>query len=184
MSLDASAYPSTLFDGRPIPWPPWACKAPDGGIHIDNRIGRIDVDLTKSPRRSVDFHWTHNFGVRVVADSWLDEIRDLIDGSRIFLGDVRVVGKKIAGWSTVHEPGAPPLLASEGTSKICPICGDYYTTLWGKLSIGDPTAAGRPLFSNDNGIFIREDLVLNRKIRKPTGVFKPWPVKLRPTPKG
>ncbi len=183
MSLDPSAYTSTLFDGRPIPWPPWACKAPDGGIHIDNKIDRFDVDLIKSPRRSLDFHWTHNFGVHIISDSWLDDIRDLIDESRTFLGDVRVGGKKISGWSTIHEPGAPPLLASAGTSKTCPICGSYYTTLWGKLSLGDQSAAGRPLFPNDNGVFIREDLVLSRNIRRPAGVFKPWPVKLRPTPK-
>jgi hypothetical protein len=173
MSLDPLAYPSTLFDGRPIAWPPWACKAPDGGIHIDNTVGRIDVHLTKSPRRSVDFHWTHNFGVHIIANHWLDEIRDLIDESRIFLGDVRVRGNKITGWSTVHEPGAPPLLASAGTSKTCPICGNYYTTLWGKLSIGDPTAVGRPLFVNSKGVFIREQLALSRNISKPSGVFKP-----------
>jgi hypothetical protein len=123
--LDHSAYPSTLFDGQPIPWPPWACKAPDGRIHISNVAQRVDVELAERPRTRAELHWTWDFGVRLIADSWLDEIRDLIDESRTFLGDVRVAGKKVVGWSTLHEPGAPPLLASEGKSKSCSICGNY-----------------------------------------------------------
>jgi hypothetical protein len=183
MTLDAAVYPSTLFYGRSIPWPPWACKAPDGGIHIDNRIGRIDVDLRERPRTRAELHWTWDFGVHLIADSWLSDIRDLIDENRTFLGDVRVGGKKIAGWSTVHEPNPPSLLSSQGKSKTCPVCGSFYTTLWGSLFISDQSAAGRSLFENQKGIFISEDLVLSRNLRRPAGVFKPWPVKLRPTPK-
>jgi hypothetical protein len=182
--LDRSAYPSTLFDGEPIPWPPWACRAPDGGVHISNTAERIDVDLLERPRTRAEFHWNWDFGVHLIADSWLDDIRDLIDESRTFLGDVRVRGKKIAGWSTLNEPNPPSLLSSEGKAKNCPICGSLYTTLWGSLFICDQSAAGRPLFENRKGVFTREDLVLSRNLRRPAGVFKPWPVTLRPTPKG
>src|SRR4051794_33178756 len=63
VSLDVSAYPSTVYDRQVIPWPDWCCKAPDGGVHIDARVGAIDVHLIAPPEGADEFSWTCNFQV-------------------------------------------------------------------------------------------------------------------------
>ncbi len=171
--LDRGAYQSTLFDGEPVPWPDWACRSSDGGIHPNDQVGRIDIQIATDPSPRDEVTWTCNFAVFLVGQRWLADIRGLIDESRIFLGEVRKAGQLLPGWSTIHEPGAPPLMASEGRSKTCPICGLFYTTLHGHLQFEDAGVAGRPLIVNGNGFFVREDLALSRNLRTPAGGFRP-----------
>lgn len=177
--LYANAYGTSDLGSTAIPWPNWACRAPNGGVHIDHRLGRIDIEVTEPPDERDELAWTCNFTVCVVKHTWLDEIRDLIDETRVFLGDVRSGGEAVPGWSTIHEPLAPPLVASGAEALICPICGDHYNSLLGRLSVEDPNAEGRPLFVNMAGIFVREDLALARNLRKPSGAFVPSRIHLR-----
>ena len=177
--LDHRAYPSTIFDREIIPWPDWCCKAPDGGVHIDARVGVIDVHLAKAPSGRDEVTWTCDFGVLVVSREWLAQIEDLIDGQRIALGQVFVDDRILADWATINEAHAPRLLSSEGWSKVCPICGSPYATLHGKVFFTDPAVVGRPLIISADGIFVREDEVVRRQLRTPTGVYKPTLVELR-----
>ena len=180
--LDEAAYPSAEFNGRSIPWPDWVCRAPDGGVHIDARCSRIDLHLAKPPRRRLEYTWTCNFGVRLLAQTWLSRIEDLVDPQYMFSGDVVAHGRRIAGWSTLHARSAPPLLSSEGWSKTCPICGDVYSTLQGRPSFTDPAARSMPLIANRAGIFIRKDVFAEREIPTPAGAFEPKVVWLEEPP--
>jgi hypothetical protein len=177
--LDHRAYPSTVYDGRTIPWPDWCCKAPDGGVHVDARVGAIDVHLSKAPSGPDEVTWTCNFQVLLASREWLAQIEDLIDGRRVALGQVFVDGRALTDWATINEAHAPGFLSSEGRSKVCPICGSIYATLWGKVFFTDPAVAGRPLIIASSGIFVREDEVIRRALRTPTGVYKPTRVGLR-----
>jgi hypothetical protein len=179
VSLDNKAYPSTIYDGEPVPWPDWACRSPDGGIHPNNRRGRIDIEIAGAPEPRDELSWTCNFAILLIERRWLGEIRDLIDESRTFLGEVRRAGKLLPEWSTLHEADAPPLMASEGRAKTCPNCGAFYTTLHGRLYFSDWGAAGRPLIVNGDGIFVREDLAISRNLRTPAGAYKPTGVVIR-----
>lgn len=171
--LDQNAYPTTIFDRQSIPLPNWVCKAPDGGVHVDAGLSQIDIDLAQPPTHADELSWTCNYQVDLVAHSWLDEIRDLIDEERIGLGVLRHAGEVIAGWSTIHERHPPALLATEGHTKSCPYCGNSYTVLHGREYFSDPAVIGRPLIVNNNGLFIREDIVRSRKLRTPRGAFEP-----------
>ena len=150
--LDGSSYPSAEFDGRQIPWPEWACRAPDGGVHIDARCSRIDLRLAQPPKKRLEYTWTCNFGVRLLARTWLSRIEDLVDQHHTFKGDVVAGGQPITNWATLHGRSAPPLLSSDGRSKTCPICGDVYATLHGRVFFADPAARSMPLIANRNGL--------------------------------
>lgn len=178
--LDRRAYPSTVYDDRTIPWPDWCCRAPDGGVHIDARIGAIDVHLSKAPSGPDEVTWTCNFQVLLASREWLTQIEDLIDGQKVALGKVFVDGRALTDWATINEARAPGILSSEGRSKVCPICGSIYATLWGKVFFTDPAVVGRPLIIASSGIFVREDEAARRALRTPTGVYKPIRVGLRP----
>lgn len=176
--LDPRAYPSTVYDGEVIPWPDWCCKAPDGGVHFDARIGAIDVHLSKAPRAQDEVSWTCNFQVLLVSKAWLAQIENLVDGQKVALGHVIVDGQVLADWATINEAHAPGFLSSQGRSKVCPICGNIYSTRWGKVFFTDPAIAGRPLIIAASGIFVREDEVIRRKLRTPAGAYKPTRVGL------
>jgi hypothetical protein len=171
--LDAAAYPSTIVNGTPRPSPDWICRAPDGWLHVDHRLGRVDIDVTRSPTARIEINWTCDYGVRVVSRAWLSEIQDLIDESKIFVGEVRRGGRRLDKWATLHERAAPTLISSDGRCEICPICGAVFTTLWGRIYFADPSVVGRPLIANKNGILVREDLALRRDLRLPAGAYKP-----------
>ena len=177
--LDRRAYPSTVYDREIIPWPDWCCRAPDGGVHIDARVSAIDVHLANAPNGRDEVTWTCDFGVSVVSKEWLAQIEDLIDGRRVALGQVFVDGRALTGWATVHEAHATRLFSSEGWSKVCPICGNVYATLWGKVFFTDPALAGRPLIVASSEIFVREDEAIRRRLRTPIGAYKPALVGLR-----
>lgn len=177
--LDPRAYPSTVFDREIIPWPDWCCKAPDGGVHVDARVGAIDVHLSKAPSGPDEITWTCEFQVVLASTEWLAQIEDLIDGQRIALGQVFVDGRLLADWATISEAHAPRLLTGEGWSKVCPICGSVYATLHGKVFFADPAVQGRPLIIASDGIFVREDEAIRRQLRTPTGAYKPTVVGLR-----
>ena len=177
--LDPAAYPSTVFDREIIPWPNWCCKAPDGGVHLDARIGAIDVHLSQSPSGPDEVAWTCDFQVLLASRQWLTQIEDLIDGKRVALGQVFVNGKASSDWTTINEARAPGFFSSEGRSKVCPICGYVYATLWGKAFFTDPDVQGRPLIIASKAIFVREDEAVRRGLRTPVGAYKPTLVGLR-----
>jgi hypothetical protein len=180
--LDPAAYPSTLFDGHPMPFPDWACRAPNGAVHIDNRRGRIDIDVAKAPNGRVEFSWCDPFGVHVLARRWLADIEDLVDERTVFVGDVRRKGRRLDNWATLHQKGAPILLSSDGWANFCPICGASFSALWGRLFFADPSVIGRPLIVHTFGVFVREDLALSRNLRRPEGGFKPRVVRFLSNP--
>lgn len=180
--LDSDAYASTTFDGEVIPFPDWACKAPDGGVHMNAELLRIDVSVAAPPNSRDEINWTCQYSVRLVAHSWLDKIRNLVDERRIGIGAIYFNGKVMDGWSTLHERRPPPLLATEGRAIACPLCGDSYTVLHGREYFSDPTVIGRPFIVNRNGLFVREDIALSRNLRTPRGVFEPWIVEYEPHP--
>lgn len=182
--LDPRAYASTVYDGEVIPWPDWCCKAPDGGVHIDARLAAIDVHLLRAPGGPDEVSWTCDFQVLLATRQWLSQIEDLIDGRRVALGQVFVNGKALPDWATINEANAPGFFSSEGWSKVCPICGDVYATLWGKVFFTDPAVVGRPLIVGSSDIFVREDEAIRRGLRTPTGAYKPRLVDCVPMVRG
>lgn len=171
--LDRSAYPSIEFSGGAFPWPEWACRAPDGGVHIHHRRLRLDVHLAAPPKRRLQFGWTCEFSVKLVDQTWLSRIEDLLVDADIAIGDVFVAGRKLVSWRTLHGSNAPALLSSEGWSKVCPICGSVYSTLHGREFFVDPAARSMPVIVNRSGIFIRRDVFETRRLPVPIGAFKP-----------
>lgn len=171
--LDPRAYPAMPFRGEMVPRPEWVCGWPDGGRHEDARFRQIDIEVACSPSDRDEVSWVCDYGLTLVAHSWLSEIQDLIDPRRIDLGLVRQNGEIVDGWSTIHEYRPPTLLATEGSTKTCPTCGCAYTVLHGREFFSDETVLGRPLILNSNGIFIREDLARARNLRTPRGAFEP-----------
>ncbi|MBL8554376.1 MAG: hypothetical protein JNL41_08865 [Phenylobacterium sp.] len=180
MPLDMGAYSTTVFDRRTVPFPDWVCRAPDGGIHIDAGRLEIDLDIVGAPNRRDEISWACDYGVHLVAHSWLEEIRDLIDAARVGIGVLRRNGVVVDGWSTVHERQPPPLLATEGHGKVCPHCGHSYTVLHGREYFSDPNVIGRSFVENSNGLFIRADIALSRGLRTPRGAFEPGVVEFEP----
>jgi hypothetical protein len=177
--LDPAAYASTVYDREAIPWPSWCCKAPDGGVHIDARVAAIDVHLSEAPSGLDEVTWTCNFQVLLASRQWLGQIEDLVDGWHVALGQVFVDGQALPDWATINEAHAPGFFSSEGRSKVCPICGHVYATLWGKVFFRDPAIRDRPLIVASSGIFVREDEAIRRNVRTPMGAYKPSLVGLK-----
>lgn len=180
--LDLAAYPTTVCGRETEPFPSWACQSPNGGIHIDRRVERIDVEVTKAPTSRIELNWTCTYHVRVVSTAWLNDIRDLIDESRIGVGEVRRSGRALDGWATLHEAGEPTLFGAKGWAQQCPVCGSVYALVAGQEFFADPRVVGRPLMVNSRGVFIREDLALARNLRTPAGAFKPSVVRFLANP--
>ena len=118
----------------------------------------------------------------VVSKAWLDEIRDLVDESKIGIGEVRRRGRKLDNWATLNEADAPTLFGTEGWASQCPICGNVYAMIAGRQFFADPRVVGRPLIVSDNAVFVREDLALARNLPTPAGSFKPTVVKFLANP--
>ena len=171
--LDRSAYPAAQLAERTIPWPDWACRAPDGGVHIDARRSRIDVHIAKTPKPRLQLGWTCEFGAILVRRDWLALIEDLLVDSSISVGEVSVSGRRLDSWATLHGSNAPPLLSTEGWSKTCPTCGSIYSTLHGREFFAARAALSKPVIVNWTGIFIRSDIFEARRLPVPRGAFKP-----------
>ena len=161
------------FRGEMVPRPEWVCGGPDDGRHEDARSRRIDVEVACSPNDQDEVSWVCDYGLTLIAHSWLSEIQDLIDPRRVHLGLVRKNGEIVDGWSTIHEYRPPTLLATEGKTMTCSTCGYAYTVLHGREFFSDEAVVGRPLIVNSNGIFVREDLARARNLRTPRGAFEP-----------
>lgn len=185
--LDPAAYPTralpkSTYGPEFILFPSWACQKANGGVHIDRRVGRIDVDAAKTPLSRIELNWTCNYGVKIVAKAWLAEFRDLIDESKTQIGEVRRQGRPLENWATLHEANAPPMFGSEGWATQCPICGDIDAMVAGRNFFVNPTVVGRPVIVNTFGVFVREDLALARNLRTPRGAFKPSVVRFLAKP--
>jgi hypothetical protein len=163
----------TVFNRRPLPWPDWACKAPDGGTHANGSLGSIDVRVAHEPTGREEYQWTCEFQVRLLRRTWYSDIADLVDGRSVAVGRVLVGETELADWVTLHGVRPPILHGSEGWSKRCPICGDEYSLLRGRTFFSDPAVLEMPLIVNGSGIFVREDEAIRRNIRTPVGAFKP-----------
>jgi hypothetical protein len=171
-----------MCGGHIEPLPSWACQSPNGGIHIDRRTGRIDLEAARTPSSRVELNWSCPYGIPVVAWAWLDEIRDLIDETRTSIGEFRRRGRVLGNWATLNEANAPTLFGTDGWAQQCPVCGSVYTMIAGRQFFADPCVMGRPLIVGDHGIFVREDLALARGLRTPSGAFKPSVVKFLANP--
>lgn len=178
--LESTAYPNTMFDGRTVPLPSWVCRGPDGGLHLSAQVQSIDVDVAELPNAQDEINWTCNYGVRVLSDGWLNTFRDLLEREPIGIGKLRLKGKIVRGWSTIHERWPPSLLATAGRRKVCPSCGHSYTVLHGREYFADPAVLDREFFVNSNGVFIREDVVQARNLRLPRGAFETSAIEFEP----
>jgi hypothetical protein len=179
-ALDPGAYPKGVYHEGPIPWPPWACRAPDGGIHKDNRIGRIDVHLTGRPEKKDEISWTCEFQVTLLARVWLRQIEDLIDPAKTSVGQVFLNGQELADWATLHDATPPLVMMRDGWRKSCPICGEDNNVIYGGMFFADPTVLGRSVIVTGEGIFVRKEDVEERGLMPPTGGFRPVRVPYRP----
>jgi hypothetical protein len=180
--LDADAYPSTHFDGRPMPWPDWACRSPNGGVHLDARRGRIDVHVAKHPSKRIGFSWTCEFILFIVSKSWISELDDLVDNRYTFKGSLYKDGQELVEWATLHELSSPPLMSTRGQTNDCAVCGGIRHFTDGRVFFSDPAVLDRRLIVNRNGIFVREDEALRRNLRTPRGAFKFSLVKFKEPP--
>ena len=171
--LDRTAYATVIIGGRPTPLPEWVCTAPDRGRHTNASFLAIDVDVAEPPNLIDEINWTCDYTVRMVARDWLDEIRDLIDEELIGIGTLRCEGRVLRGWSTLHERQPPTLHSTEGHSKTCPLCHHTDTVLHGREYFSDPAVLARRLILSGNGLFIREEIALERNLRTPRGGFEP-----------
>jgi hypothetical protein len=185
--LTSDGYPWIRMGRQLVQCPTWICPVWVGPNyftpHTDRRVGRIDVDIVRRPAAGLELTCITGQSVFLLARSWLREVEDLIDDSRIFIGEVRIDGSPLEDWVTIHERWAPVLFGSEGRGSWCPHCGHLHMSLWGRIYFAEPEIAGRPLMVNKHGLFVREDIVLDRKLRRPAGTLRPGRVRLQPTPR-
>jgi hypothetical protein len=134
------------------------------------------------PDSCFDLHWTYDYGVYIVSKAWLAEIEDLIDETRVLVGEVRHGGRPLTNWATLHEAAAPDLYGTEGWAIRRPNRGYVLIMTRGRKIFIDPNVVGRPLIVNHGGIFVGADLALRRNLRTPAGVFKPGVARYRPGP--
>jgi hypothetical protein len=98
---DRHAYPSTAYDDWRIPWPDWACKAPDGGVHGSSRVGQIDVHVSKAPSDRAEVTWTCDFQIRVISRRWLAEL-----AASFWMGKNWRIGRPCT--RSIRRPCSPP----------------------------------------------------------------------------
>lgn len=135
MPLDRNAYPRKWRLDGVAPWPSWACKSPSGHIHKDNRVGAIDVHLSRLPKKADEISWPCEFQVRLIAKAWLGLFEDLIDTEKTGIGRVFLGGEEATEWVTLHEANPPLVMMKEGWRQHCPICGgDDNVIFKGKFS--------------------------------------------------
>jgi hypothetical protein len=160
--------------------PPWVCRSPDGGLHKDNRIGQIDVHLALPPKKKDELSWTCDFQVPLISRRWLEQIEDLIDPSKTFVGRVFLKDQELADWATFHERSPPLLMMKEGWRKACPICGEDISVMYRGMFFADPAVLGRKVIVNGNDIFVWKEDAEARGLKPPAGAFKPVTIQYRP----
>ena len=178
--LDEDAYPTDVIAGRRVLLPQWACRRPNGGVHKDNRVGRIDVHIAARPRARDEMSWTCDYQVRLIARRWLDQIQDLIDPAQTHLGSVFLNGQEQTDWATLHEASPPLLMMKEGWRTSCPICGGDDSAIYGGVFFADPAVLGRKVIVNGYGLFVRKEEAEARGLKTPAGAYKPLRVQYRP----
>jgi hypothetical protein len=179
--LDPAVYPSVPFGSARGPKPEWVCQSPsNGGLHIHAAARRIDVHIAERPLPRVELNAIEGYSLALIMTSWLDLISDLINPERVFVGDVILKGENLPDWRAIRSL-AQPLLRSrkETLYSECPRCGDRTVfPVSGPLYFEDAGIAGEPVIAT-SAIFVREDLVLARNLRRPRGAFKPERVVLK-----
>lgn len=178
--LDPDSYPAAAYEGRPMPWPQWACRAPSGGVHKDNRVGRIDVHIAARPGARDEMSWTCDFQVRLIAKRWLNQIQDLIDPMQTHVGAVFLDGQEQTDWATLHEASPPLLMMKEGWRTSCPICGGDNSVIYSGVFFADPAVLGRKVIVNGYGLFVRREEAEARGLKAPAGAYKALRVQYRP----
>lgn len=171
--LDEKRYPSVEFDGKPLARPEWICQGENGGLHIDARVGRIDVHVASHPVPSFELNWTDPFALHVVSSTWLNPILDLIDVGRVFFGTLFLDGHPIEGWSSVHGLNQPTLKSAGMTVRTCDRCGNVSTWTKDKEFFDDPNIDDQVLLVDGSGLYLREDAVRGRSLPPPIGSFEP-----------
>ena len=171
-------YPAEVYHDGITPWPPWACRNPKGGIHKDNRLGRLDVHLASPPKKTDEVSWTCEFQVKLMAKTWLDRIKDLLPPSSV--GQVFLNDQELTGWSTLHEANPPLVMMKEGWRKRCPICSEDNNVIYKGMFFSDPAVLERDAIITGEGILIRESKAMARDLMPPKGGFKPVRVPYRP----
>lgn len=171
--LDAKRYPSVEFDGRLLPRPEWVCQADNGGLHVDARVGRIDVNVASRPISTMELNWTEPYALNVVARNWVDLWRDLIDPDQVFLGALLLDGRGIQEWVSIHGIRQPALKSKKMTERRCSHCGNLSTWTQGGEFFDASHLPDQMVLVNANGIFLREDVVRERGIRAPKGSSEP-----------
>lgn len=178
--LDADAYPTEIHAGRRLLLPEWACLRPNGGVHKDNRVGRVDVHIAARPRTRDEMSWTCDYQVKLIARRWLDQIQDLIDPAQTHLGKVFLKGQEQTDWVTLHEASPPLLMMKEGWRTSCPICGGDDSVIYGGVFFADPAVLGRKVIVNGRGLFVRKEEAEARGLKAPAGAYQGLRVQYRP----
>ena len=138
------------------------------------------MHIAERPLPRVELNAIAGYSLTLIMTSWLDLISDLINPERVFVGDVILKGDVLPDWRTIRSL-AQPLLRSrkETLYSECPRCGDRTVfPVSGPLYFEDARIAGEPVIAT-SAIFVREDLVLARKLRRSHGTFKPERVVLK-----
>jgi hypothetical protein len=171
--LDGSRYRKIAFDGGWTPAPEWVCQAPDGGLHVDARIGRIDMDVLVRPPDEIDLNWNFEYQVYILSKKWINLFRDRLVAEGIATGQLRYSGRVLDDWVTIHQDHAPPLRSPNVAVKICPVCGNISTWPRGAPFFRDSEADAREIIANRSGVFVSADLVRRRNIATPAGSHVP-----------
>ena len=180
--LDRQAYPSTMFAEQSYPFPEWACRSPNGGLHVNAHLDRIDLEIARAPDTQNEFTWSCEYTIFILSYDWLEEIEDLLRGSQIEPGNLLFKGQTLPRWRTLRSRRPPSLVAKEGYRAICPICGYSCSIIYEGECFSDHSALNAPVIVNDSGIFVREDIAIGRNLRTPRGAFEPSPVTFEPPP--
>jgi len=178
--LDANCYPLIEFDGKQLPRPAWICQAENGGLHVDARVGRIDLHVAAPPIPSMEINWTEPYALNLVARSWADLWRDSIDPALVFLGKLILNGQEIEDWVSLHGLQQPALKSRKMTERLCSRCGNLSTWTHGGEYFDDPHIGDQIVLVNGNGVYLRDDLVQKYQIGAPAGSFEPSFVDWRP----
>ena len=129
--LDLGAYPASIYDGQPVPWPEWACKAPYGGIHASASVSPIHLKIAERPNEKDEISWTCDFAVQLVAGRWIDSLSDLHEEENVALGEIYLDGKVVEDWFTITEIRPPHLVTNRGRTSKCSHCGYSHTVVRG-----------------------------------------------------
>jgi hypothetical protein len=173
VSLHRPAYKSIEFDNKPFPFPDWACKGPNGGVHIDARVGRIDVSVSEMPPNREEFSWTYEYGVPLFKRKWFELIQPIVERNDIEVGAVYLEDELRPDWVTIHSIEPPSLLCKQIIESHCSNCGGTQTWTRGRCYFDSTIGFDREIIMNRNGLFILKSIVESMGLRTPNKCFKP-----------